>query len=78
MFNFTNGKDISTAKLGYVSNPRYTVCCCNSYGPTMGNLHCNNNAWTYFDGVDYPRLVIPKNIIAIENYEVFQVIKKEN
>ena len=43
IFNFTDGKNISTAKLGYVNNASYAVCCRNDCGPYMGNLYyyCN-------------------------------------
>ena len=44
IFNFTDGKNISTAKLGYVNNANYAVCCSNGYGPRMGNLYNKNSA----------------------------------
>src|SRR6266536_6674557 len=40
VFNFTNGKNISTAKLGFVNNPIYAVGCSNNLGPRMGNFYC--------------------------------------
>ena len=43
IFNFTDGKNISTAKLGYVNTANYAVYCRNGYGPRMGNLYCNGN-----------------------------------
>ncbi|RIA94912.1 hypothetical protein C1645_873155 [Glomus cerebriforme] len=79
IFNFTNGKDISTAKLGYVNNTNKAILCHYDWGPTMGNLYCNNNNWyfkVYSDGYRYPNLKIPEDF-AVEDYEVFQVIKKE-
>jgi len=44
----------------------------------MGNFLCyGNNNWANNDtnGVHYPNIGIPQNFI-VENYEVFQVIKK--
>ena len=78
MFNFTNGKDISTAKLGYVNNPNNTICCSYNYGPTVGKLHSYYNNWRYnvnYTGDHYPNIDLPANL-TVEDYEVFQVIKK--
>ncbi|RIA87868.1 hypothetical protein C1645_265339 [Glomus cerebriforme] len=77
IFNFTNGKDISTAKLSYVSKTERAVFCGIEYGPTTGNLRCHNNDWKYSnygDGDRYPRIGIQDNF-TVEDYEVFQVIK---
>ncbi|PKY13486.1 hypothetical protein RhiirB3_465427 [Rhizophagus irregularis] len=73
LFNFTNGKSISTAELGYVNNTRYAVYCDDVYGPTMGNLQCNNNNWSYYGvgGCYHPKLGIPTGF-TVEEYEVFQ------
>jgi hypothetical protein len=78
IFNFTNGKLISTAELGYVNNTRYAVYCDSVYGPTMGNLQCNKNNWSYYGGGGcyHPKLLIPTSF-TVEDYEVFQVIKKQ-
>jgi hypothetical protein len=79
LFNFTNGKKISTSKVSYVDNQKYAVFCCDYYGPTMGNLHCYKNNWVNKDrgrGDIYPNIGIPENLIEIEDYEVFQVTKK--
>src|SRR5437764_7025217 len=62
LFNFTDGKDVSTAKLGYVNDASYAVYCYNNYGPYMGNLYCpNSNNWRYYynDGDYYPNIGIP-------------------
>ena len=32
-FNFTDGKNISTAKLGYVNDANHAVYCGNNHGP---------------------------------------------
>ncbi|CAB4400697.1 unnamed protein product [Rhizophagus irregularis] len=78
LFNFTNGKDISTAKRSYVSKRNKAVCCNANRGPTMGNIYCENNGWYYTNddnGERYPKIGIPENF-EVEDYEVFQVIKK--
>ncbi|EXX66608.1 hypothetical protein GLOIN_2v1611857 [Rhizophagus irregularis DAOM 181602=DAOM 197198] len=76
LFNFTNGKNVSTAKMSYVNNQNYAVYCANSYGPTMGDLYCCNNNWFYDNNRErYPKIGIPANF-EVEDYEVFQVIKK--
>ncbi|EXX78770.1 hypothetical protein GLOIN_2v1176608 [Rhizophagus irregularis DAOM 181602=DAOM 197198] len=38
LFNFADGKNISTANLGYVKNPRVAVYCSNNKGPHMGDF----------------------------------------
>ncbi|CAB4389849.1 unnamed protein product [Rhizophagus irregularis] len=78
LFNFTNGKDISTAKRSYVSVQNMAVFCGPNYGPTMGNLYCHNNNWFYTNhdnGNCYPKIGIPAKF-EVEDYEIFQVIKK--
>ena len=32
LFNFTDGKDITTAKLGYVNSASRAICCGNNFG----------------------------------------------
>ncbi|CAB4377915.1 unnamed protein product [Rhizophagus irregularis] len=75
IFNFSDGKNISTAEIGYVTSTTCAVFCHNTYGPTMGNLHCDNNYWSYNGGYYYPKLTIPKSFV-IESYEVFQIIER--
>ncbi|GBC46161.2 hypothetical protein GLOIN_2v1876134 [Rhizophagus irregularis DAOM 181602=DAOM 197198] len=82
-FNFTDGKNTSTAKLGYVKKPGHAICCYYDQGPQMGGFLCyGNNNWENDDvnAEYYPDIGIP-NIsntpsFTVENYEVFQVIKK--
>ncbi|CAB4392658.1 unnamed protein product [Rhizophagus irregularis] len=79
IFNFTDGKNISTSKVSYVNNREYAVFCHDTYGPTMGNLHCNLNIWSNVnrgDGDRYPNIGIPENNFKVEYYEVFQLINK--
>ena len=75
LFNFTDRKNISTAKLGFANNPTYAVGCSSNLGPQMGNFYCcGDNSWDNY-GKHYPNVGIPKRF-TVENYEVFQVIKK--
>jgi hypothetical protein len=75
IFNFTDGKDISTAKLGHINSVQSTIFCHNDYGPYMYDLRCfSSNNW-YYENKYYPIMDIPTNF-TVEDYEVFQVIKK--
>ncbi|EXX70301.1 BTB/POZ protein [Rhizophagus irregularis DAOM 181602=DAOM 197198] len=78
IFNFTNGKNISTSKVSYVNKKKYAVYCYDTHGPTMGNLYCFKNNWSnkqrHF-GISYYDTGIPEDFI-VEDYEVFQIIKK--
>ena len=79
IFNFTDGKNISTAKLGYVNNPSKAIYCHNDNGPCMSiKLYCSSgNRWNYNGNgnTDYPDIGIP-TAFTVEGYEVFQVIKR--
>ncbi|GBC52578.2 BTB/POZ protein [Rhizophagus irregularis DAOM 181602=DAOM 197198] len=76
LFNFTDGKDISTAKLGYVNDTNNAIYCRNYCGPYTGDLFCrNSNNWTCYNSNYYPKIGIPEHFI-VENYEVFQVIRQ--
>ncbi|PKB92087.1 hypothetical protein RhiirA5_446100, partial [Rhizophagus irregularis] len=73
------GKNISTAKLGYVKNPESAVYCHNNCGPQIGGFLCyGNNNWVNHDvaGNIYSNIGILNTSFTVENYEVFQVIKK--
>ncbi|RGB39414.1 hypothetical protein C1646_689952 [Rhizophagus diaphanus] len=78
IFNFTNGKNISTSKISYVNNRKYADFC-NIYGPTMSNLFlCINNKSiknSHF-GIAYPNIIGNTENFIVEDYEVFQIIKK--
>ncbi|CAB4384936.1 unnamed protein product [Rhizophagus irregularis] len=77
LFSFTDGKILSTAKLGYVKVANNAVYCDNNQGPSMGGLYCpSSNSWVYsYSGNYYPNIGIPKNF-DVEDFEVFQVIKR--
>ncbi|RGB35753.1 hypothetical protein C1646_667490 [Rhizophagus diaphanus] len=83
LFNFTDGKNISTAKLGYVNDPDSAIYCVDSQGPQMGVLICqDDNKWVNYDdnATCYPDIGIPNTSdipnFKVEYYEVFQVIKQ--
>ena len=77
-FNFADGKNISTAKLGYVdaNNTGNAIFCHKDVGPQMCNLHCaDSKNWSSNNGTSYPDIGIPAEFV-VENYEVFQVVKR--
>jgi hypothetical protein len=79
LFNIKDGNDISTAKLGYVKKPDEAIYCYYNQGPHMGYFYCkHNNEWTNNDrnATCYPNIGIPSLNFRVENYEVFQIIKK--
>ncbi|GBC01815.1 hypothetical protein RclHR1_04340012 [Rhizophagus clarus] len=78
IFNFTDGRNISTSEVSYVSRQSRAVYCHYNDGPTMGNIYNYSNNWSNKDrgyGDIYPNIGIPTNF-KVEDYEVFQVIKK--
>ena len=73
-FSFEDGKNISTAKLGYVNNASCAVYCSDNQGPSMGNLVCYDHPnWKNVSGNNYPKIGIPETTFTIKEYEVFQV-----
>ncbi|GBC14533.2 BTB/POZ protein [Rhizophagus irregularis DAOM 181602=DAOM 197198] len=80
MFNFTNGKHISTAKLGYVKELNYAIFCANNQGPRMGYFYCkdDSNKWINYKNSTYcyPDIGILPTELSVDYYEVFQIIKK--
>ena len=74
IFNFTDGKNVSTAKLG-VGNASHAVYCDNNFGPHMGEFGYNGSVWFKNGFNQYSNIDIPENL-TIDYYEVFQVIKK--
>ncbi|CAB4389275.1 unnamed protein product [Rhizophagus irregularis] len=65
---------------GYVKKPNEAIYCYNSQGPHMGGFLCyGNNKWRNQDNnaTYYPDIgIIPAFNFEVENYEVFQVVKK--
>ncbi|GBB91867.1 hypothetical protein RclHR1_01930009 [Rhizophagus clarus] len=64
LFNFTDGNNISTAKLSYINDMNYAIFCDYNQGPSMGDLECyNSNNWRYYyDGNYYPDMEIPGSL----------------
>ncbi|POG71261.1 hypothetical protein GLOIN_2v1876131 [Rhizophagus irregularis DAOM 181602=DAOM 197198] len=78
LFNFTDGKNISGAKFGYVKEPSKAIFCGEDQVMQMGFFYCNgNNKWVNNDVNSnyYPDISIPRSF-TVESYEVFQVTKK--
>jgi len=82
IFSFTNRNNLQTAKVGYIidEGKQYAVYCNQSYGPSFGGGHDlriqpigNNNS--NCSKSSYSKIDISGNF-TVENYEVFQVIKK--
>ncbi|RGB33219.1 hypothetical protein C1646_816207 [Rhizophagus diaphanus] len=81
LFTFIDRRDTKTAKVGY-SNGIYSIGCYPSYGPIFGgDFSCRDDgtAWK-FNNIfcSYPNIGIPIGSIDVDDYEVFQVIKKTN
>jgi hypothetical protein len=89
LFSFKDRKNIKTAKVGY-SNNRSSVGCFQDHGPIFGYyLYYKSTYWTVNNSFsnnypdirikNYPDTRIPIKVlenINIDDYEVFQVIKK--
>ncbi|RIA83792.1 hypothetical protein C1645_742809 [Glomus cerebriforme] len=76
IFSFTNKNDVQSAKVGY-SNDQNSVGCFLNYGPIFGAGHDLrfNGIW-YSQSRSYPNVGIPTGSFNVDDYEVFQVIKK--
>ncbi|CAB4383854.1 unnamed protein product [Rhizophagus irregularis] len=71
-------ENFSTAKVSYVNKQDHAIYCYYNWGPTIGNLYCDNNKWyykIYGEGERYPNIGIPP-AFEVEDYEVFQIVKK--
>ncbi|CAB4394924.1 unnamed protein product [Rhizophagus irregularis] len=70
--------NLDTAKIGRCNNPNNAVYYHPNYGPTFGNghnLNAQGNNWHTSNGNAYPNINLSGNF-AIDEYEVFQVVKK--
>ncbi|CAB4393447.1 unnamed protein product [Rhizophagus irregularis] len=75
LFNIPDGKNISTAKIRF-NTAMCAIYCHAGHGPSMGDLYCpNSGIWFYDSKIGRNTIGIP-SLIKIEEYEVFQVIKK--
>ena len=80
IFSFTDRTNLQSAKVGYIinNNNQHSIYCGLNYGPTFGgghDLYCQNNATWSYSPQSYSKIDIPYSF-NVDNYEVFQVIKK--
>ncbi|GBC01424.1 hypothetical protein RclHR1_04190008 [Rhizophagus clarus] len=84
IFYFKNRKDINSAKISRSNGYINSIGGFAANGPVFGGLACFSNAWenicpdeTVGMSNSYPRIDdMPIGIFKIEDYEVFQVVKK--
>ncbi|RIA97560.1 BTB/POZ domain-containing protein [Glomus cerebriforme] len=84
IFLFDDYKNINTGKIGRVIESHCAIRCIQKWGPLFGKINnCSNDImmtpngeWSSYPN-SYPNLNIPRNF-KIDDYEVFQVIKKKN
>ncbi|RIA97554.1 hypothetical protein C1645_801750 [Glomus cerebriforme] len=83
IFSFDDYRDVNTGKIGRVIESRFAIRCLSNYGPLFGTINSKisndimmtpSGRWGSAPN-SYPDLNIPCNF-KIDNYEVFQVIKK--
>ncbi|RGB42266.1 hypothetical protein C1646_751164 [Rhizophagus diaphanus] len=85
IFLFKDYKNTDTGKIGRVIKKENAIYCYSDYGPTFGSsnnggscdieLRSSSNKWSSSPN-SYLDIGIPRNY-EIENYEVFQVVKKK-
>ena len=62
--------------MGYVNDANNAVYCNNNCGPHMGNIYHTGSSKNWNNGGSYyPDIGIPASFV-VEDYEVFQVIKR--
>ncbi|CAG8535581.1 11231_t:CDS:2 [Scutellospora calospora] len=83
IFSFSDSNNVSSAELGRVSSPSYAIYCNSSHGPNFGDsqLIISGNYINYrynngFNSNNHYQNIGISNGLQIEDYEVFQVIKK--
>ncbi|EXX76733.1 hypothetical protein RirG_030400 [Rhizophagus irregularis DAOM 197198w] len=81
IYLFTDGIDTKSAKVSYSNGDNYSIRNLAPYGPGFGqgsDLICRNDGQCYsFPSNSYPKIDgIPGGIFPIDDYEVFEVIKK--
>ncbi|GBB87678.1 hypothetical protein RclHR1_14160004 [Rhizophagus clarus] len=92
LFSFTNRNNLSSAKVCHVKEGDSAIYCCEDYGPAFGSgydlFQDVDGTWKNYSS-SYPKIDFPQdyydemddemedyNEFDVENYEVFQVIKK--
>ncbi|EXX51721.1 hypothetical protein GLOIN_2v1766367 [Rhizophagus irregularis DAOM 181602=DAOM 197198] len=79
LFNITDIDNLDTAKIGRCNNSSYAVYHHASYGPTFGSghdLNAQGKTWYTNNGNAYTNISMPNNSFTVDEYEVFQVLKK--
>ncbi|CAI2181259.1 5312_t:CDS:1, partial [Funneliformis geosporum] len=79
LFNLTDSNNLNSAKIGRVfQNHQNALFHHIRYGPTFGggnDLRAQGNNWYANNGHTYTNISIPSTFV-IDEYEVFQVVKK--
>ena len=83
IYSFTDRNNFKSAKIGYSNGNKFSIGCYTSYGPIFGHsndLRFYNGTWNsiYNQYSSYPEVDgIPYGgDFNVDDYEVFQVIKK--
>jgi hypothetical protein len=87
IFSFTNRTNLQTSKVAYCNDNQYSIYCGSEYGPAFGgghDLYCQDDNWYFSNPYSYSDIDIPRNtrddddyyVITVDDYEVFQVVKK--
>ncbi|RIA86385.1 hypothetical protein C1645_878693 [Glomus cerebriforme] len=82
IFSSKNCTDFQDAKLGYADKKEYltSIYCDANYGPAFGGGHdlfCHNDGiWSSHRAYSYLKIFSPLEFFDVDDYEVFQVIKK--
>jgi hypothetical protein len=81
IYLFTNNMNTKSAKISYSSGDRYSIRNLCEYGPGFGRgsdlICCQGGSWYGLPTVSYPKIDgIPTGYFNVDDYEVFQVIKK--
>ena len=79
IFSFTDKNDLKSANVVYSKGGQHSIYCLTYCGPVFGSggdlgINYSDKKWHSYVG-DYPTLNFP-NSIDVDDYEVFQVIKK--
>ncbi|GBC07368.1 hypothetical protein RclHR1_07410004 [Rhizophagus clarus] len=80
LFSFVNKDDLQSAKVGYSNGDSCSIYSGHAtYGPLFGGGHelgFYNNRWYNNGSQTYPDVGIPSGNFNVDDYEVFQVVKK--
>ncbi|GBC21679.2 BTB/POZ protein [Rhizophagus irregularis DAOM 181602=DAOM 197198] len=81
IYLFTDGTDTKSAKVSYSNGDQNSIRNLAAYGPGFGggtDLLCwSNGSWLRNSALSYPKIDgIPEKFFNVDDYEVYQVIKK--